>query len=96
MEIFITDECIRCGKCIKKCNHGTLKLGEKMAEVADLSLCKGCKKCETVCPKNAIQVKLTEAETVRREKKMKFKRNIRISGIITLILIIVFLIWLFI
>lgn len=96
MEIIITDECIRCGKCVKKCNHGTLRLGEKVAEVADLSLCKGCKKCETVCPKNAIQVKLTEAETVRREKKMKFKRNIKISGIITLILIIVFIIWLFI
>lgn len=96
MEIIITDECIRCGKCVKKCSHGTLKLGEKVAEVADLSLCKGCKKCETVCPKNAIQVKLTEAETVRREKKMKLKRYIKISGIIILISIVAFLIWIFI
>lgn len=92
MEIIITDDCIRCGKCVKKCNHGTLKLGEKVAEVADLTLCKGCKKCETVCPKNAIYIKLSEAEKIRREKKKKLKQNVKISGIIILILIIIILI----
>lgn len=69
MEIIISDECILCGKCVRRCRHKVLKKENNRISVFNLSSCKGCKNCESVCPKNAINVNLTQADKDKRKRE---------------------------
>ena len=88
MEISISDECIGCSKCVKKCKHNVLRLENGKIFVNDLSLCKGCKKCEGVCPKQAIRVELTADEEKHRNRKLKTKKTVRVFVLLMVLLTI--------
>ena len=45
--------CIACGKCVKECSFEAITVANNIAYI-DPSKCRLCRKCETVCPKNAI------------------------------------------
>ncbi len=47
--------CIGFGDCVKECEKGALKICDGVARV-DPMLCKACKKCMSVCPKNLIEL----------------------------------------
>ncbi|MCC8174555.1 MAG: 4Fe-4S binding protein, partial [Odoribacter sp.] len=54
------DLCIGCENCINKCPRGVLSIeyyhGKSNLEVTNIYACKGCRKCEKVCPVKAIKV----------------------------------------
>lgn len=51
----ITDNCIGCGKCVKVCIRGHLRVEDKkVREVDSAYSCFRCGHCEAVCPKGAI------------------------------------------
>ena len=45
--------CIACGKCVKECSFEAIKVENNLAYI-DPNKCRLCRKCEAVCPKNAI------------------------------------------
>ena len=45
--------CIGCGKCVKECSFEAITVTNNLAYI-DPNKCRLCRKCETVCPKNAI------------------------------------------
>lgn len=51
--------CVACGKCVKTCPFGAIKIvevrGRKTAEVVE-TVCKGCGICTTTCPQGAVQL----------------------------------------
>lgn len=52
-ELAISDECIKCGKCVKHCPVEALSLNGEINQNRDL--CIGCQGCVSVCPKEAIK-----------------------------------------
>ena len=48
--------CIGFGTCVSKCPFGAMTMGEEGLPVVNLEKCTGCGACETVCPKNVIQI----------------------------------------
>ena len=94
MKISISDECIGCGKCVKKCKHNVLRLENGKIFVNDLSLCKGSKKCEGVCPKQAISIGLTADEEKHRNRKLKIKKTVIVFVLLMVLLTILWRIFL--
>lgn len=45
--------CIGCGKCVKECVHEAITIKDNLAYI-DYEKCKLCRKCESVCPREAI------------------------------------------
>ncbi|MBD3229777.1 MAG: 4Fe-4S dicluster domain-containing protein [Candidatus Lokiarchaeota archaeon] len=45
-----------CKKCIEVCTMGTLEWFEGEPIVTEPSKCKECRKCEQICPKDAITI----------------------------------------
>lgn len=45
--------CIGCGKCVKECAHEAITIQDNLAYI-DYEKCKLCRKCESVCPREAI------------------------------------------
>ena len=56
------EKCIGCGKCVKACLTGALKLVDGKAKLVDERLCDGYGSCIAVCPSNAIRLEYREAE----------------------------------
>lgn len=55
--------CIGCGKCMRTCRFGAIKVAGNVASV-DPALCTGCGECVNVCPTHAIHsVKLTTSQS---------------------------------
>ena len=53
------DKCTRCGLCREACRYGAIT---ESYEVVDMA-CKGCGKCVSVCPEDAIEIRhLTKAQ----------------------------------
>ena len=50
---FFPHKCIHCGRCIKTCPNGALRLGEERV-LHDKSKCKLCRACANECPAEAI------------------------------------------
>lgn len=48
--------CIGFGTCVKNCPFGAMKMNSDGLPFVDVEKCTGCGKCETVCPKNVIQM----------------------------------------
>jgi len=48
--------CLGFGTCVKQCHFGAMTLSEDGIPIIDKEKCTGCGKCETVCPKKAIQL----------------------------------------
>ena len=55
--IEILDHCTACGACVEICPVLCLKLGDGSLEVINEEACFGCRKCEDVCPEEAISIK---------------------------------------
>jgi len=64
MAFRITDECVGCGSCRKKCPWGAISGEKKCKHVIDPTLCQQCGTCWYACPKRAIE----DAEGYRRRK----------------------------
>ncbi|MBP5735075.1 MAG: 4Fe-4S dicluster domain-containing protein, partial [Candidatus Methanomethylophilaceae archaeon] len=62
--LVISDSCIGCGKCVKVCIRGHLKVLEdkKVHEVESPYSCFRCGHCSSVCPKGAIRLKEDEGQ----------------------------------
>ena len=54
--------CIACGKCVKECSFEAITVENNLAYI-DPAKCRLCRKCEAVCPKNAI-VAVKDGHTV--------------------------------
>lgn len=49
------DNCIECGACVNKCQHGVYKKGSQKPEVVYPEGCiNGCHGCGNLCPAEAI------------------------------------------
>ena len=55
--IEILDHCNACGACVEICPVLCLKIGNGLLEIANEEVCFGCRKCEDVCPGEAIRIK---------------------------------------
>lgn len=65
---FVNDEvCIGCGACAKNCAHSAITLTNKKASI-NHDLCVGCGRCIGVCPVDATQSELDEANDVLNYK----------------------------
>lgn len=59
---FLTDQCNRCGRCVKRCPFGIISqeklTGKKQRELPVLAVehCRGCGVCSTGCPQDAIEM----------------------------------------
>ncbi len=62
--LVISDSCIGCGKCVKVCIRGHLKVLEdkKVHEIESPYYCFRCGHCSSVCPKGAIRLKEDEGQ----------------------------------
>ena len=58
------DKCTLCGKCVRDCVCGALKLGEKSVEVPQY--CINCQHCLAICPTGAISFDTVKAENCRK------------------------------
>jgi NADH-quinone oxidoreductase subunit F/NADP-reducing hydrogenase subunit HndC len=54
VQYFITDKCIGCGACARKCPAGCISGDKKERHVIDQSQCLKCGECERTCKFNAI------------------------------------------
>ncbi len=57
------EECISCGKCVKRCQFGAIKMGKvegekKRKATIDAELCYGCGACVLTCEPEALGLKL--------------------------------------
>lgn len=48
--------CLGFGTCVSNCPFEAMTMGENGLPVVNLNKCTGCGKCETVCPKNVIEM----------------------------------------
>ncbi len=56
--LLISDSCIGCGKCVKVCIRGHLRIGDRKAtEVDSAYSCFRCGHCAAICPKGAITLR---------------------------------------
>lgn len=52
----VDKKCIGCGKCVKACPQGSLKISSSNGIVLDAGKCIACGKCEEICCANAIEM----------------------------------------
>jgi NAD-dependent dihydropyrimidine dehydrogenase PreA subunit len=55
--IEILNHCSACGACVEICPVLCLKLNNGLLEIVNEEVCFGCRKCEDVCPEEAIRIK---------------------------------------
>ena len=55
--IEILDHCSACGACVEICPVFCLGLNLGSLEIVNEEVCFGCRKCEDVCPEEAIRIK---------------------------------------
>jgi len=57
------EDCIKCGKCVRRCPFGIISQDKNIKEkkplvpVIDIDQCRGCGVCATGCPEDAIKLK---------------------------------------
>lgn len=66
-EIRITDDCVRCGKCVKVCPEKNC-IAKGKPFVIDPNVCKRCGKCVKKCPKDAI-IKVKLKDKIKKKDK---------------------------
>ncbi len=55
LRVIVTDNCIGCGTCTKNiCFVEAIRLNSGRAEISNI--CRGCGRCVTVCPQQAIEI----------------------------------------
>ncbi len=55
----LSDNCVGCGKCVKKCKMEVFAMEKKRAKVVNFDNCVGCGKCvKKMCNFEAIVLKL--------------------------------------
>lgn len=60
----LPERCDRCGKCLKVCPFGALKLPDEGPVIVEEALCKGEGACVPICPQKALQIKGFEHKTM--------------------------------
>ncbi|MEW6376918.1 MAG: 4Fe-4S binding protein [Thermodesulfobacteriota bacterium] len=55
--IQILGHCDACGACVEICHVFCLELNDGVLKVINEEACFGCRKCEDVCPEEAICIK---------------------------------------
>lgn len=64
LTVSVTDQCIGCGTCTENiCFVEAIQLADKHA-IIDQVACKGCGRCVTVCPNEAIDVTLANSDYI--------------------------------
>jgi Na+-translocating ferredoxin:NAD+ oxidoreductase RNF subunit RnfB len=48
--------CLGYGTCVSVCPFDAIHMGDNDLPIVDIGKCTGCRKCETACPKNVIEV----------------------------------------
>lgn len=62
LSIEITEDCVGCGACVKKCFVEAIEIKEGRAVMSEY--CTLCGRCAGVCPENAIKLKLNNPNAV--------------------------------
>ena len=62
LSIEITEDCVGCGACVKKCFIEAIEIKEGRAVMSEY--CTLCGRCAGVCPENAIKLKLNNPNAV--------------------------------
>ena len=68
--------CIACGRCVRSCAHGAIRLAEGGKAGIDTDRCVGCGECVAVCPAEAIPVNWETAAEPLLEKSAEYVKAI--------------------
>ncbi len=52
----VLKQCVACGCCVKECAFEAIGVNNGVAALVDEGKCKGCGKCQKVCPAGVIEM----------------------------------------
>lgn len=61
------EHCIACGRCVKECPKGAIKIVDSEGAIVDEINCDGCGVCATCCPTQAIDIRYYRDEQLYAE-----------------------------
>ncbi|MBD3230950.1 MAG: 4Fe-4S ferredoxin [Candidatus Lokiarchaeota archaeon] len=65
VEVKVTNDCVGCGTCQEVCIVDAIQLINYKAVINQIK-CKGCTRCITTCPRNAIKLELKDKEFMEK------------------------------
>jgi len=65
VEVKVTDRCVGCGTCAKKCYLEAIHIINDRARI-DTNMCRGCGRCVEACPRKAIELTLTDDQFLQK------------------------------
>jgi len=70
------DECVGCGRCVKRCQMDAVEISEDKKAVIDYSRCIGCGVCVPTCKPGAIRLERKETTTTPPQDSARLYMNI--------------------
>lgn len=65
VEVKVTDRCVGCGTCAKKCFLDAIHVINDRATI-NINMCRGCGRCVEACPRKAIELTLTDNQFLQK------------------------------